>query len=72
MTGKLTRRWFAAIPIAGRFHIMLAILLLAEAAIVFGCLHATRKQNEASVELAQVAAVQRSLDRALTLHASRA
>ena len=70
MTGRQTRRWFAAIPITGRFHIMLAILLLAEATIVFGCLHATRKQNEASVELAQVAAVQRSLDRAMTLHAS--
>ena len=28
MTGRHTRRWFAAIPITGRFYIMFAILLL--------------------------------------------
>jgi len=49
---------------------MLAILLLAEAAIVVGCLDAARQQGAASMDLARVAAVQRSLDRALTLHAS--
>jgi diguanylate cyclase (GGDEF)-like protein len=47
---------------------MLAILVLAEAGLVAGCLHAMRLQTEASSDLARVAAVQRSLDRALTLH----
>ena len=69
MTGRHTRRWFAAIPITGRFYIMLAILVLAEAGLVAGCLHAMQLQTEASGDLARVAAVQRSLDRALTLHA---
>jgi diguanylate cyclase (GGDEF)-like protein len=70
MTEAQTRRWFTAIPITGRFHIMLAILLLGEAGIVVGCLHAAHQQNEASRELARVASVQRSLDRALTIQAS--
>jgi diguanylate cyclase (GGDEF)-like protein len=48
---------------------MLAILVLAEAGLVAGCLHAMRLQTEASADLARVAAVQRSLDRALSLHA---
>lgn len=51
---------------------MLAILLLAEAGIVAGCLHAAHQQSEASMELARVAAVQRSLDRSLSLQASLA
>ena len=68
MTGRHTRRWFASIPITGRFYIMLAILVLAEAGLVAGCLHAMNLQTEASADLARVAAVQRSLDRALTLH----
>ena len=67
MTGRHTRRWFASIPITGRFYIMLAILVLAEAGLVAGCLHAMNLQTEASADLARVAAVQRSLDRALTL-----
>ena len=46
---------------------MLAILLLAEAGIVVGCLHVAHQQSESSMELARVAAVQRSLDRALRL-----
>ena len=70
MLGRNTRRWFAAIPIVGRFYIMFGILLLAEAAIVFGALRAMQMQSEASVDLARVAAVQRSLDRALTLETS--
>ena len=68
MTGRHTRRWFASIPITGRFYIMLAILVLAEVGLVTGCLHAMNLQTEASADLARVAAVQRSLDRALTLH----
>jgi diguanylate cyclase (GGDEF)-like protein len=70
MTGRQTRRWFTAIPITGRFHIMLAILLLAEGVIVAGCVQLMRQQGEASVDLARVASVQRSLDRVLTLQAS--
>jgi diguanylate cyclase (GGDEF)-like protein len=66
MTSRPTRRWLNAIPITGRFHIMLAILLLAEAGIVAGCLHVARQQSESSTDLAQVAAVQRSLDRSLS------
>jgi diguanylate cyclase (GGDEF)-like protein len=72
MTGRPTRRWLTAIPITGRFHIMLAILLLAEAGIVAGCLHAAHRQSEASMDLARVAAVQRSLDRSLALQTSLA
>ena len=68
MTGRSTRRWFTSIPIFGRFYIMLAILVLAEAGLVAGCLRAMKLQTEASADLARVAAVQRSLDRALTLH----
>jgi diguanylate cyclase (GGDEF)-like protein len=49
---------------------MLAILLLAEAGIVIGCLHVAHQQSESSTELARVAAVQRSLDRALIVQAS--
>ena len=51
---------------------MLAILLLAEAGIVIGCLHVAHQQSESSTELARVAAVQRSLDRALTLQGNLA
>src|SRR6185503_9848272 len=68
MTGRHTRRWFAAIPITGRFYIMFGILLLCEGGILFGALRAMEMQSEASTDLAHVAAVQRSLDRALTLH----
>lgn len=49
---------------------MLAILLLAEAGIVVGCLHVAHQQSESSTELARVAAVQRSLDRSLIAQAS--
>jgi diguanylate cyclase (GGDEF)-like protein len=51
---------------------MLAILLLAEAGIVVGCLHVARQQSESSMDLAQVAAVQRSLDRSLGLQGNLA
>ena len=68
MQGRSKRRWFNAIPVTGRFHIMLVILLLSEAAIVGGCLRAMTRHNEAGMDLAQVAAVQRSLDRALQMH----
>ncbi|MEO8063180.1 MAG: diguanylate cyclase [Pseudomonadota bacterium] len=68
MTGRNTRRWFTAIPITGRFYIMFAILLMAEAGVVLGALHVTQMQSEASAALARVAAVQRALDRALTIH----
>ena len=70
MTGRNTRRWLAAIPLTGRFYIMFAILLLAEASVVAGALRVTHLQSEASVALARVAAVQRSLDRALSIHKS--
>ena len=49
---------------------MFAILLLCMAGIVFGTLRATQLQAEASADLARMAAVQRSLDRALTIHTS--
>jgi diguanylate cyclase (GGDEF)-like protein len=49
---------------------MFAILLLAVAGIVFGALRAVHEQSEAGADLARVAAVQRSLDRSLALHAS--
>ena len=68
MTARHTRRWFASIPITGRFYIMLAILVLAEAGLVIGCLRAMELQTDASADLARTAAVQRSLDRALVLH----
>jgi diguanylate cyclase (GGDEF)-like protein len=66
--GRQMRRWFAAVPIAGRFYIMFAILVLAVAGVLIGALGATRLQSDASTDLAHVASVQRSLDRALTLH----
>ncbi|HEX2862045.1 MAG TPA: hypothetical protein VHN79_10415, partial [Lacunisphaera sp.] len=47
---------------------MFGILLLSVAGVLFGALRATQLQSGASTDLAQVAAVQRSLDRALTLH----
>jgi diguanylate cyclase (GGDEF)-like protein len=72
MPGRNTRRWFASIPIIGRFYIMFAVLLLCEGGVLFGALHAMELQSEASADLARVAAVQRSLDRALTLHTSMA
>lgn len=49
---------------------MLAILLLAEAGIVIGCLRVAHQQSESGMELARVAAVQRSLDRGLQLQAA--
>jgi len=55
-----------------RFHIMLVILLLSEAAIVGGCLRAMDQHNEAGMDLARIAAVQRSLDRALQMHTAGA
>jgi len=70
MTGRHTRRWFAAIPITGRFYIMFAILVLCEGGVLFGALRAMELQSEASTDLARVAAVQRSLDRVLTIHTS--
>jgi len=47
---------------------MFAILLMAEAGVVIGALYVTQLQSEASADLARVAAVQRSLDRALIIH----
>jgi diguanylate cyclase (GGDEF)-like protein len=47
---------------------MFVVLLLSMAAVAVGVLRATRSQTDASLELARVAAVQRALDRALTLH----
>jgi diguanylate cyclase (GGDEF)-like protein len=55
-------------PITGRFYIMFGVLLLAVGGIVFGALRATQLQSDAGSDLARVAAVQRALDRALTLH----
>ena len=72
MNGRHTRRWFASIPITGRFYIMFGILLLCEGGVLFGALRAMDLQSEASTDLAHVAAVQRSLDRALTIHTSTA
>lgn len=68
ISGRQTRRWFDAVPIAGRFYIMLGVVLAGIFGIVFGTLQATHGQAEASAELARVAAVQRSLERALTTH----
>src|SRR5690348_5800479 len=70
MTSRPGRRWFAAIPITGRFYIMFAVLLVSIGGILFGALRATQAQSDAGADLARVAAVQRSLDRALTLQAS--
>jgi diguanylate cyclase (GGDEF)-like protein len=68
MQARGSRPWLAAIPITGRFYLLFGILLLAVAGVLFGALRATQLQASASAELARVAAVQRSLDRALTLH----
>src|SRR4051794_40461088 len=70
MSSRPGRRWFAAIPITGRFYIMFAVLLLSIGGVLFGALRATQAQSDAGSDLAHVAAVQRSLDRALTLQAS--
>jgi diguanylate cyclase (GGDEF)-like protein len=70
MTFRPTRWWFTAIPITGRFYIMFAVLLLCMGGVVFGALRATELRSAASADLARVAAVQRSLDRALTIHTS--
>jgi len=67
MTIRPTRRWLAAIPITGRFYIMFALLALCVAGVVVAALRVTQLQSDASTELARTAAVQRSLDRALTL-----
>jgi diguanylate cyclase (GGDEF)-like protein len=72
MTARYTRRWFASIPIAGRFYIMFGLLLLFGGAVLFGALRAIDLQSRASTDLAHVAAVQRSLDRALTMLTSTA
>ncbi len=68
MTGRHTRRWLSGIPITGRFYIIFGILLLAESCVVLGSLRAIQLQSEASTDLARVATVQRSVDRALTIH----
>jgi diguanylate cyclase (GGDEF)-like protein len=68
MHARGSRRWLAAIPLTGRFYILFGILLLAVAGVLGGALRATQLQSSASIDLAQVAAVQRSLDRALTIH----
>jgi diguanylate cyclase (GGDEF)-like protein len=65
-----SRRWLAAIPLTGRFYILFGILLLSVAGVLFGALRATQLQASASTDLAHVAAVQRSLDRALTIHSA--
>ncbi|HUQ12137.1 MAG TPA: diguanylate cyclase [Steroidobacteraceae bacterium] len=68
MQARGSRRWLAAIPITGRFYILFGILLLSVAGVLFGALSATQLQSSASADLAHVAAVQRSLDRALSIH----
>lgn len=68
MHARGPRRWLAAIPLTGRFYILFGILLLSVAGVLFGALRATQLQSSASTDLAHVAAVQRSLDRALTIH----
>jgi diguanylate cyclase (GGDEF)-like protein len=68
MQARGSRRWLAAIPITGRFYILFGILLLSVAGVLFGALRATHLQSSASADLARVAGVQRSLDRALALH----
>src|SRR5690349_13877827 len=70
MQARGSRRWLAAIPITGRFYILFGILLLSVAGVLFGALRATQLQSSASADLAHVAAVQRSLDRALTIHSA--
>jgi diguanylate cyclase (GGDEF)-like protein len=68
MSVRVTRRWFASMPIIGRFYLLFGVLLLCGGLVVLGALHAAELQSQACVDLARVAAVQRSLDRALTLH----
>jgi diguanylate cyclase (GGDEF)-like protein len=68
MSARVTRRWFASMPIIGRFYLLFGVLLLCGGLVVLGALRAADLQSQASVDLARVAAVQRSLDRALTLH----
>ncbi len=68
MQARVSRRWLAAIPLTGRFYILFGILLLLVVGVLFGALRATRLQSSASADLARVAGVQRSLDRALTIH----
>jgi hypothetical protein len=46
MTGLHKRRWFAAIPISGRFYIMFAVLVLCEGGVLFGALRAMERQSE--------------------------
>ncbi len=70
MHARGSRRWLAAIPLTGRFYILFGILLLAVAGVLFASLGATKLQAAASSDLARVAAVQRSLDRALNIHSS--
>ncbi len=72
MHARGSRRWLDAIPITGRFYILFGILLLSVAGVLLGALRATQLQSSASNDLARVAAVQRSIDRALTLHAGLA
>jgi diguanylate cyclase (GGDEF)-like protein len=49
---------------------MFGILLLGWGGVLFGALRAIELQSEASTDLSRVAAVQRSLDRALSIHGS--
>ncbi|HEX6638423.1 MAG TPA: diguanylate cyclase [Steroidobacteraceae bacterium] len=63
-----SRQWLAAIPLTGRFYILFGILLLSVVGVLIGALRATHLQSSASTDLARVAAVQRSLDRALSIH----
>ena len=68
MHARDPRQWLAAVPLTGRFYILFGILLLSVAGVLIGALRATQLQSSASTDLAHVAAVQRSLDRALTIH----
>ena len=68
MITRGSRWWLAAIPLTGRFYILFALVLLSVAGVLVGSIQATRLQAAASADLAHVAAVQRSLDRALTMH----
>jgi diguanylate cyclase (GGDEF)-like protein len=49
---------------------MFAVLLFSIGGVLFGALRATQAQSDAGADLARVAAVQRSLDRALTMQGS--
>jgi diguanylate cyclase (GGDEF)-like protein len=70
MHARGSRRWLAAIPLTGRFYILFGLLLLSVAGVLTGALRATQLQSAASADLAHVATVQRSLDRALSIHTS--